>query len=169
MVFYNGPNCGASAPDHLHFQAGNKGFLPLIDDYNRWQESRAVVLDEIAGARLIQFSGALRKVLVIESETIDASVQLFEQLYQQLSEGLTEEPMMNVLGLFENEKWITFVLPRKAFRPSQYYAEGDDQLMISPAAIEMAGILITPVEDHFSKVTREIVSDIFLQISPDEL
>jgi len=169
VVFYNGPNCGASAPDHLHFQAGNKGFLPLIDDYNRWQESRAVVLDEIAGARLIQFRGALRKVLVIESETIDASVQLFEQLYQQLSEGLTEEPMMNVLGLFENEKWITFVLPRKAFRPSQYYAEGDDQLMISPAAIEMAGILITPVEDHFSKVTREIVSDIFLQISPDEL
>ncbi len=169
VVFYNGPECGASAPDHLHFQAGNKEFLPLIADYHRWKDSRAILQKQIPGATLTQFSGALRKILIIEAETIDASVQLFEEVYAGLRTDLTKEPMMNVLCLSENEKWITFVLPRSAFRPTQYYASPDEQLLISPAAIEMAGVLITPVEEHFNKINGEQITDIYSQISPDSL
>lgn len=168
VVFYNGPECGASAPDHLHFQAGNKDFLPLIADYERWKDSRTEILQEIPGATLKQFSGALRKVLVIEANTIEASVRLFEDVYAGLSKDSGQEPMMNVLGLLDNEKWITFVLPRIAFRPWQFYAPADEQLLISPAAIEMAGILITPVEEHFNKVTRDLIPAIYAQISPDK-
>lgn len=167
VVFYNGPQCGASAPDHLHFQAGNRGFLPLMADYEHWKERSTVVVNKVPGAVLMRFPGALRKVLVIEAETIEASVSLFETLYGELSKGLPGEPMMNVIGFRENKKWITFVLPRSAFRPSQFYAPADQQLLISPAAIEMAGILITPVEEHFNKLTAELIRDIYSQISPD--
>jgi ATP adenylyltransferase/5',5'''-P-1,P-4-tetraphosphate phosphorylase II len=167
VIFYNGPRCGASAPDHLHFQAGNKGVLPLIDDFNRNCNQCSSQQAAIDGAQLIRFRGALRKVWVIEAVSVEASHQLFEELYNSLPATPDQEPMMNVLVLYENEKWFTFVLPREAFRPRQYFAEADEQLLISPAAIEMAGVLITPVEAHFKKITRDDIPDLYHQISPD--
>jgi len=76
-----------------------------------------------------------------------------------------EEPMMNVVCLFENQKWTVFVFPRKAFRPWQYSADESRQLMVSPATVEMSGIFITPVEEHFRRITREDVVDILEQVS----
>ncbi len=168
VVFYNGPRCGASAPDHLHFQAGNKNVLPLIDDYFLRRSTDTELLKEIPDARLLRFRKSTRKVLVIESETSDAASTLFDELYHSFPSAENEEPMMNLIGMFENGKWTIFVLPRHAFRPRQYSAPEPQQLMISPAAIEMAGILITPVEAHFHKITAEDVVDIYNQISPDE-
>lgn len=168
VVFYNGPKCGASAPDHLHFQAGNKGVLPLIDDFYSYGEATSEVVKAIPHARLLRFRKTLRKVFVIEAETSDAAVTLFEDLYRSFPAVEGEEPMLNLIGLFDNGKWTIFVLPRKAFRPAQYSAPEPEQLMISPAAIEMTGILITPVEAHFNKIKVEDVVDIFNQISPDE-
>jgi|ThiBio_inoc_plan_1041526.scaffolds.fasta_scaffold01776_19 ATP adenylyltransferase/5',5'''-P-1,P-4-tetraphosphate phosphorylase II len=167
VVFYNGPRCGASAPDHLHFQAGNKGFLPLIDDFNRNRHTLSTLYQSIEGAQLLRFKGVLRKVWVIEAESAGASHELFVRLYNSLPALPGEEPMMNVLVLYENKKWVTFVLPREVFRPRQYFAEATGQLLISPAAIEMAGVLITPVEEHYNKITRDDIPDLFHQISPD--
>ena len=166
VVFYNGPRCGASAPDHLHFQAGNKGVLPLIDEYLS-NPHQAVVIENSGDARLLQCTGVLRQVLVIESNSIHSMVELFSKVYHSLPADQDNEPMMNVAGLYENGKWITFVLPRVAFRPWQFNASEPDHLMISPAAIEMTGILITPVEDHFQKITPEDIESIYHQISPD--
>jgi len=166
VVFYNGPRCGASAPDHLHFQAGNKGVLPLIDDFVKHRASHTICLKELADARLLSFTKALRMIYVIESESIESSAALFKTLYDSFPCETGEEPMMNLIGLFENGKWLTFVLPRKVFRPEQYSAPEPRQLMISPAAIEMAGILITPVEAHFHKITEDDIVDIYNQISP---
>ncbi|MDX9747454.1 MAG: DUF4922 domain-containing protein [Paludibacter sp.] len=168
VVFYNGPRCGASAPDHLHFQAGNKGVLPLIDEYFLRSTADAELLKDISDARLLRFRKSLRKVFVIESVTSEAAMILFDELYHSFPATEGEEPMMNLLGVFESGKWIIFVLPRKAFRPSQYSAPEPQHLMISPAAIEMAGILITPVEAHFHKINAADIVDIFNQISPDE-
>jgi len=168
VVFYNGPRCGASAPDHLHFQAGNKGVLPLIDEYFLRSTADAELLKDISDARLLRFRKSLRKVFVIESVTSEAAMILFDELYHSFPATEGEEPMMNLLGVFESGKWIIFVLPRKAFRPSQYSTPEPQHLMISPAAIEMAGILITPVEAHFHKINAADIVDIFNQISPDE-
>lgn len=62
--------------------------------------------------------------------------------------------MLNIVCTFEDGKWFTFVLPRKTFRPWQYTAEGDQQLLVSPATVEMCGIFITPIEAHFEKITK---------------
>jgi ATP adenylyltransferase/5',5'''-P-1,P-4-tetraphosphate phosphorylase II len=165
LVFYNGPKCGASAPDHMHFQAGTKDFLPLVNDYKRLKETHAEVLVESASFQLSKLNNYLRTVYCIESIDIDSARDSFEKLYSFFQTEDDVEPMMNIVCTFEAGKWFTFVLPRKAFRPWQYTAKGDRQLMVSPATVEMCGIFITPIKSHFERITREDVINILEQVS----
>ena len=173
LIFYNGPRCGASAPDHMHFQAGTKDFLPLVNDYKRLKDTHAQLLVESENFQLFNFNNYLRTVYCIESTDVESAKDAFEKLYthfQQLSlpalpKGERAEPMLNIVCTFEDGKWFTFVLPRKTFRPWQYTAEGDQQLLVSPATVEMCGIFITPIEAHFEKITKENVVSILEQAS----
>lgn len=202
LIFYNGPKCGASAPDHMHFQAGTKDFLPLVNDYKRLKATHTDLLVTTEKMQLFQMKNYLRTVYCIESSDMESAKDAFENLYLTLSKGndffLTlskkekgmvddetliallkdtsflssrrgaggeEEPLMNIACFYEGSKWYVFVLPRKAFRPWQYTAEGDRQLLISPATVEMCGVFITPVESHFERITKEDVESIFEQVS----
>lgn len=171
LLFYNGPKCGASAPDHMHFQAGTKDFLPLVSDYKRLKNTHTDLLVTTEKMQLLQMKNYLRTVYCIESNDIESARDAFEKLYNHLTpipspegEGSSEgEAMMNIVCFFENNKWLVFVLPRKAFRPWQYTAEGDKQLLVSPATVEMCGIFITPIESHFERITKEDVQSILEQ------
>jgi ATP adenylyltransferase/5',5'''-P-1,P-4-tetraphosphate phosphorylase II len=175
LVFYNGPRCGASAPDHMHFQAGTKEFLPLINDYKRLKETHTDLLVTTEKMQLYQMKNYLRSVYCIESIDIESALDTFEKLYNHLSphsslievggEVIDVEPMMNIVCTFENNKWFTFVLPRKAFRPWQYTAEDDKQLMVSPATVEMCGIFITPIQEHLERITKDDIESILTQVS----
>jgi len=166
LIFYNGPKCGASAPDHLHFQAGTKDFLPLVNDYKRLKNTHTNLLVTTEKMQLLQMKNYLRTVYCIESVDIESAKDAFENLSLTLSKGEGTEPMMNVICFYENNKWFIFILPRKAFRPWQYTAEGDKQLLVSPATVEMCGIFITPVEAHFDRITKKDIESIFEQIAP---
>ena len=165
VIFYNGPKCGASAPDHMHFQAGTRDFLPLISDYKRLKATHTDVLVEDDEYTVFCMKNYLRTVYCIESGNTKESKLVFNSLYTNLQQSNTEEPMMNVVCTFEDGIWYTFVLPRKEFRPWQFTAEGDQQLMVSPATVEMCGIFITPIEQHFEKITKEDVISILEQVS----
>ena len=165
LVFYNGPQCGASAPDHMHFQAGTKDFLPLVNDYKRLKDTHANLLVADENMQLYTFENYLRTVYCIESNDIESANYSFEKLYSHFQNEENAEPMMNVVCTYENGKWFTFVLPRKNFRPWQYTAEGNQQLLISPAAVEMCGIFITPIETHFERITKEDIESILEQSS----
>jgi len=165
VVFYNGPLCGASAPDHMHFQAGTKDFLPLISDYKRLKATQCELLEEGINYQLFQLQNYLRKVYCIESDTIFAAQNIFDNLYIKWQNGKSEEPMMNVVCSYEDGIWYTFIFPRAAFRPWQYTAPGDAQLMVSPATVEMSGVFITPIESHFERITKEDIISIFEQCS----
>jgi len=164
IVFYNGPKCGASAPDHLHFQAGTKKFLPLIEDYQRLRETHVKLIVESAESRLYSLNNYLRTVYCIESKVKNAIAQQFSTLYNQLKAENAEEPLMNIVVSYENGSWYVFVLPRKAFRPWQYTATDDKQLLVSPATVEMCGVFITPIESHFEKITKEDIQNILEQV-----
>jgi len=155
LIFYNGPRCGASAPDHMHFQAGTKDFLPLVNDYTRLKDTHAQLLVESENFQLYSFNNYLRTVYCIESTDVESAKDAFEKLYTHFATEENMEPMLNIVCTFEDGKWFTFILPRKAFRPWQYTAEGDQQLLVSPATVEMCGIFITPIEAHFEKITKE--------------
>jgi ATP adenylyltransferase/5',5'''-P-1,P-4-tetraphosphate phosphorylase II len=170
VVFYNGPRCGASAPDHMHFQAGNREFLPLIADYKKLKPGHSELIETGANYQLYKLKDYLRTVYCIESDTISSAEIAFDKLYTAWEDrnGKGIEPMMNIVCSFENNKWEIFIFPRKAFRPWQYTAEEDKRLMISPATIEMSGILITPIESHFDRITQNDVLSILDQCSEQE-
>ncbi len=165
VVFYNGPKCGASAPDHLHFQAGTKGFLPLVNDYFRLKNTHTDLLVSTEKMQLFQLKNYLRNVYCIESSDIESANDSFEKLCNFLQQEENTEPLLNVVCSFQNNKWFTFILPRKIFRPWQYSAENDKQLLVSPATVEMCGIFITPIEKHFEKITKEDIISILEQAS----
>lgn len=165
VVFYNGPKCGASAPDHLHFQAGTKDFLPLVNDYKRLKNTHVELITDDIEYQLYSMNNYLRTVYCIESKDIIATRHVFNALYNKFQNEGKEEPMMNIIVSYENDTWYTFILPRKAFRPWQYTAIGEQQLMVSPATVEMCGIFITPVESHFERITKEDIENILKQIS----
>ena len=165
IVFYNGPKCGASAPDHMHFQAGTKDFLPLLTDYKRLKPTHGDLLEEGVNYQLFQLKNYLRTVYCIESDTILSAQNIFDNLYIKWQGNGTEEPMMNIVCLYEDGIWYTYIFHRKVFRPWQYTAESDHQLLISPATVEMSGIFITPIESHFDKIKREDIMSILEQCS----
>jgi ATP adenylyltransferase/5',5'''-P-1,P-4-tetraphosphate phosphorylase II len=172
LLFYNGPKCGASAPDHMHFQAGTKDFLPLVNDYKRLKTTHTDLLVTTEKMQLLQMKNYMRTVYCIESMDVESAKDAFEKLYAFLTplssrrgDGGEVEPLMNIICLYEGSKWYVFVLPRKAFRPWQYTAEGDKQLLVSPATVEMCGIFITPIEAHFERITKEDVVSILEQVS----
>ena len=174
VVFYNGPKCGASAPDHMHFQAGNADFLPLVSDYfNLKQVGRTELVETADTAETYLMKDYLRVVYCIESADAVALKEAFMKLYNSWVVDADVEPMMNVVCLYRQStvdsqqtadgKWYLFVIPRGAFRPWQYTAEGDKQLLVSPATVEVSGLFITPVKEHFERITKEDVVDILTQ------
>ena len=164
VVFYNGPKCGASAPDHMHFQAGNADFLPLVGDYfNLKQAGRTELVDAVGATNTYLLNNYLRVVYCIESADADALKEAFMKLYNSWVKEEGVEPMMNVVCLYRDGRWYLFVIPRGAFRPWQYTAEGDKQLLVSPATVEVSGLFITPVKEHFERITKDDVVDILTQ------
>ncbi|HRL86254.1 MAG TPA: DUF4922 domain-containing protein, partial [Bacteroides uniformis] len=110
-IFYNGPKCGASAPDHAHFQAGNKGFMPIEKD---WRGQTAGKIADYRKAALWYLDDAPRATLVIESTSKEDAADLFDIIYRSLDVKPEEdEPMMNVLVLYEADRWVVFVFPRE--------------------------------------------------------
>ena len=184
VVFYNGPKCGASAPDHMHFQAGNADFLPLVSDYFNLKSKGKCTMHNaqctIDGVDIYTIDDYLRVVYCIESADAEALKEAFMKLYNSWVKEEGIEPMMNVGCLYKEStvngqqttdngqqttdgKWYLFVIPRGAFRPWQYTAEGDEQLLVSPATVEVSGLFITPVKEHFERITKEDVVDILSQ------
>ena len=165
-VFYNGPRCGASAPDHLHFQALPAAFLPLIEDYDGLKRmGRVQKLKHHAEAEIYQLNHYLRTTICVEAPTQKAVVDALRYLYGYYADS-DEEPMMNLVCVATQQIIRLFVFPRKAFRPWQYSTRNtNEQLLISPATVEMTGMLITPREEDFNKLTDKDVLSIYQQIS----
>ncbi len=143
IVFYNGPKCGASAPNHFHFQAGLKANV------------------------LLNSENSLRSCLRIESETKEDAEEQFYYVFDYLKtqQPNEDEPMMNIISFMENDQYIIHVFPRKLHRPWQYSAEGEAQVLVSPGALDMAGMFITPRKEDFNKIDNNDIEDIYAQVS----
>lgn len=158
-VFYNGPKCGASAPDHMHFQAGNSDFLTLAEAIDGAQLETIEVSDK---GSLSVVNGLPLNMFVISTADYEYGQELFDRLYAALpqNEGETE-PMMNILCYKQGDKVNLVVIPRKRHRPSFYGTEGDDTMLLSPASVDMGGVFITPLEKDFNRVDAEVIKKIY--------
>ena len=156
MVFYNGPKCGASAPDHLHFQAGTSGVLPLQTNWQRLSRNLTDVISLNDDEKISVLRDFLVPAFVIISKSEDSDEELFHRLYRSMPmRGDESEPMMNIIAWRKGDEFISVVIPREKHRPDAYFAEGEAQMMVSPGALDMAGLIITPREEDFSKINLD--------------
>ena len=167
-VFYNGPQCGASAPDHLHFQAGNIGFMPVENDFLSGKHPKLISSEQ--GMEIWKWEGYLRGLITLKGSDRKKLVHFYDILHDRLSvmQPGRPEPMLNILAGFSHDEWTIHIIPRKQHRPLQFFAEGDAQILISPAAVDLGGVIITPREEDFIRITKDDIEDIFRQVCFNE-
>ena len=172
MVFYNGPKCGASAPDHLHFQAGTSGILPLQNNWQRLSRNLTDIICLNDEEKIAAIRDYTVPAFVIISKSEECDEMLFKRLYSAMPQrGDETEPMMNIVAWRKGDEYISIVIPREKHRPEAYFAEGDAQIMVSPGALDMSGLIITPREEDFRKLTEEKAEAILKEcgISSDKM
>ena len=168
-VFYNGPRCGASAPDHMHFQAGSPGVVPLQAEWQRLSRTLTPVITLNNDEGIWIIDEYIVPALLIKSRSQESDERLFRKLYKVLpvAKGDTE-PMMNILSWRCGEDFLSVVLPRRKHRPDCYGGESDGQMMISPGALDMAGLIITPRKQDFENITAAQAEEILREVALDE-
>jgi hypothetical protein len=165
MLTYNGAKSGASAPDHCHFQAGEKGFLPLEKEITRLVGGGEVLADTKT-MQVVALDAGLRRYIVLRSgerESLIGALRVVESAFAEAT-GDKEEPMMNILASFDWGTWTVLIFPRAKHRPSMYFAQGDERILVSPAAVDCGGVLTTPLEKDFQRLTADRIREIFGEI-----
>ena len=153
FVIYNGPECGASAPDHLHFQAGLRNLLPIEAD-----------AEQAAGLTLPNFG---RNVFVIRARDRSALVNRVERAIELLADvtGKRAEPMLNIAVFHESDEWVTYLFPRGKHRPNVFHT---GELTVSPAAIDLCGIFVVPLARDFERINGADIAAIFREVTLPE-
>jgi len=166
-VLYNGPKCGASAPDHLHFQATPSGQMPIEKEIQ--EEKRRTLLKRVDEVFLYRVKDLGREVIVLEGDDPMAVRSVFKGFLNALKKAIhiNEEPMINIAGFYRERKWQLVIFPRRKHRPDAFFKEGDARVVISPGVIDMGGVLITPVEKDFSRLDAAAVEGIYEEVSLD--
>lgn len=173
-VFYNGPKCGASAPDHLHLQASPQGATPfekqLIADspgFINWLEATGG--NELgAGVEFGITSDPEPPAIIITGHDRSAVQTRVEQAIAKLAEHFPAdpEPMLNALALYSNGKFYAVLFPRKSHRPTHFgHGPAPDEVLVSPGLVDMLGLLITPRREDFDQLTGEAVAKIYNEVS----
>ena len=168
-VFYNGPQCGASAPDHGHLQAGTSGVVPLQRHWQRLSRNLTPVVEREGGDGILTAGGMPSAALIIRSRTREGGEKLWQLAYNAMErQGIGGEPMMNIVAWKAADELLSVVFLRKKHRPDCYYYSGERQVMVSPGALDMAGLIITPRKEDFENMTAEKASDILQEVSLNE-
>lgn len=155
IVFYNGPRSGASAPDHLHMQIGRADGLPLID---KLMQNEPPGTDQPVTIQPFGFP-----VITLKGNDPDRLRALIDGM--SVLDG-EYEPRLNIISLNRNGQVITAVIPRGKHRPDCYYETGEKRRTVSPGALDMCGLVITPRKEDFDSLTERQVLDIYRQVVP---
>ena len=167
-VYYNGPMAGASAPDHLHFQAVPRGVLPLEKAVDAFLDTYAQPLSSVKDATLYHFHRFTRGVYCIKATTTKSLAKLFYQFLDccpVMDEG--QEPRFNLYAWYKTStrEYRAMVVLRTELRSHHFYSTGPDHLTIGPGAAEMAGVFVAPCEEDFLKATVPQLTEMLQEVS----
>jgi hypothetical protein len=164
-ILYNGPKCGASAPDHLHFQAIPSGQMPIEKEIRG--KKRIILMKQIDDVSLYRGRDMGREVIILEGDNPMTVGGVFEGFLKALGKILlvNEEPMINIAGFHKKRKYCLVIFPRRKHRPDVFFKEGDARVVVSPGVIDMGGVLITPLEKDFYRLDGASVEDIYGEVS----
>ena len=161
-VFYNGPKCGASAPDHAHFQMVLRRAMPIEQEVAT-HISEAVYQREDVQVYLLR--NYWRGGVLIRARSAASADSFFRTLYTEMdSNSGTEEPMMNILCWYEQGEWSICVILRRKHRPDCFFSEGADHLLVSPASVDLGGVIIVPHREDFERITLDRIREIYEEV-----
>lgn len=161
-VFYNGPQSGASAPDHFHFQLAQRHIMPIESD-----TAQERIIAKSPTAHIATIDNYLRKVILLHSTDKQQLCELFGRIVDIIAQVQpnTPEPMMNILAWYDCKTWTVALFPRRQHRPWQFFAEGKEHILFSPGCVDFAGLLIIPRQEDFMLHTPETLADLFGQLT----
>jgi len=164
-AFYNGPACGASAPDHLHLQAIPKNALPFIET-SKTQSP----IKEISGVKFYTGEKLDRAVVIMSGQSRKSLQEQFDRLIKITQKIISSnsEPMLNVLCTYEDKIWRLIIFLRQKHRPDAFFYEGEKRIFVSLGAIDMAGVIITPMLADFNRLEASQISRIYREVSLEE-
>ena len=165
VILYNGPRCGASAPNHHHFHAARSGEMPIEKEIQ--EKKRLVLMKKVDRALLYRVKNVGRETLILEGDDPVAVGHLLMDYLHSLKKVLSmdEEPMINIAGFYGKKKWRLTLFPRQKHRPDAFFKEGDDRIVVSPGVIEMGGLLVTPIGRDFERLDKATVESIYEEVS----
>jgi hypothetical protein len=164
-IFYNGPKCGASAPDHMHFQANPMGFIPV--EKVAQDRLHRVFRRSLESVDILTMRDFGRQVILLESREKENLARVLVRMLDSLRQtvGGSEEPMINVLCSLADGAWRVILFPRSKHRPDIFFKEEKERVLISPAAVDIGGLIVTPLEKDFTTVSSSLVESIFQEVS----
>ncbi len=157
VALYNGPRCGASAPDHFHFQATCADDIPLLVELAELPCDRLVQPRASIGRNMIVFTGENAASIEIAIERCIGELREFDQSH--------EEPMFNLMAHCQLQRFTVVIFPRSAHRPACYFEEGTKRLAVSPAVLEMCGVFVISEPEDFSRVIAETACSVYHEVS----
>ena len=184
-IFYNGPMCGASAPDHMHFQAVPRHSMPIEDHFDT-NYANAVLVQE---SDLQSHLAALKKVLSMASIPENASQT--GSLTAGASRTEEWEPRWNIISWYEPESsasvvsdlqgkarstgaadqqptgrsYNTIVFFRRESRPQCFFAPENERILFSPGTVEMGGVGIVANRESFDRITPEVLRSMIQEVA----
>jgi SpoIID/LytB domain protein len=166
--FYNGPKCGASAPDHHHFQGAPKGLMPLENDVNASVDNAEILeyITSVQDASLYHYKKFTSGVFFLRAETSKSAAKLFYRLLDcaDILEG-DIEPRINLFSWWQDGEYRSIVVFRRSHRSHHYFSEGPDHLTMSPGCADMGGVFIVPVPEEYEKMTPELLAELVEEVS----
>jgi ATP adenylyltransferase/5',5'''-P-1,P-4-tetraphosphate phosphorylase II len=167
-VLYNGPRCGASAPDHLHFQAVEKGKFPIDNEVNSFSNELKKQLLSKEQIQIFSINNYLRYVVVLEAQSIELIVESFEKIMKSIPFETNEsEQRINLLANYENGTYRLTLFPRTAQRPEYFFMPEPQRIVVSAASVEMGGLIILPRKEDFNKIDKSVLAKIYADTSLD--
>jgi hypothetical protein len=165
VVFYNGPKCGASAPDHLHFQVAPSGQMPIEKEIR--EKKRLTLIKQVDRVLLYRVRDLGREVIILRGDDPMATGGVLKSYLNALKKILllNEEPMMNIAGFYEAREWRLLIFLRRKHRPDVFFKDGEARMVVSPGVIDMGGFLITPVKKDFQRLDAAAVESIYREVS----
>jgi len=165
MVLYNGSRCGASAPNHLHFQAAPSGKMPIEKEIQ--EEKRLTLMKKVDGVHFYCLKNLGREVTLLEGDDPRAVEIALKKYLSALKKVclIEEEPMINIAGFYEKRKWRLVIFPRRKHRPDVFFKDGDARVVVSPGVIDMGGLIITPMKKDFERLEGTAVKGIYKEVS----
>ncbi len=167
-VFYNGPKCGASAPDHFHFQAGIRNDMPMENDFETGKYTKILVKN--TDYQIFNWTDYYSSLITIKSSSNEILLNIFNKIYNNLQQlyDAEPEPMLNILAYYQNKEYIVHIAPRMLHRPACYFEEGDKQMLISPGSADMGGLFTTVRQEDFNRINIDDIMEICKQVCVPE-